>query len=76
LEDQLGDEDWFNGKMLRRSDVIISWPFDNIAQRGRFDLKDYLKIAAWRERIERREAWKRGLERGNSYKLNNDWPSL
>ena len=71
LETELGDHDWFNGKELGRSDIIISWPFDNITQRGWFDLKkDYPKIAAWRARIESREAWKKGLEKGNGYDLN------
>jgi glutathione S-transferase len=70
LERELGDDEWFNGKELGRSDIILSWPFDNIAQRGWFDLgKDYPKIAAWRERIRQRAAWKRALEKGNGYNL-------
>ena len=70
LEKELGDNEWFNGKELGRSDIIMSWPFDNIAQRGWFDFKEYPKIAAWRERIQNREAWKKGLEKGNGYDLN------
>lgn len=70
LESQLGDNEWFNGKELGRSDIIMSWPFDNIAQRGWFDFeRDYPKIAAWRERIQSREAWNTGLEKGNGYNL-------
>ena len=70
LEGELGDNNWFNGKELGRSDIIMSWPFDNIAQRGWFDFKkDYPKIAAWRERIQNREGWKRSLEKGNGYDL-------
>jgi glutathione S-transferase len=70
LEKELGDNEWFNGKELGRSDIIMSWPFDNIAQKGWFDLKkECPKIAAWRERIQAREAWKRGLEKGNGYDL-------
>ena len=70
LEKELGDSDWFNGKEPGRSDVILSWPFDNIAQRGWFDFeKDYPKIGAWRTRIHNREAWKKSLEKGNGYNL-------
>ena len=69
LERELGDDEWFNGKELGRSDIIMSWPFDNIAQRGWFDFKEYPKIAAWRQRIQNREAWKKGLEKGNGYDL-------
>ena len=70
LETELGDNDWFNGKELGRSDIILSWPFDNIVQRRWFNIKDECpKIAAWRGRIQAREAWKRGLEKGNGYDL-------
>ena len=70
LESELGDKDWFDGKEPGRSDIILSWPFDNIEQRKWFDFKkDYPRIAAWRERIRNREAWKRGLEKGNGYDL-------
>ena len=70
LEKELGDNDWFNGKEPGRSDIIMSWPFDHIAQRGWFNFgKEYPKIAAWRERIQSREAWKMGLEKGNGYDL-------
>ena len=72
LEKELGDNEWFNGKMLGRSDVMLSWPMDIIAQRGWVDFeKKYPKIAAWRKRIENREAWKRGLEKGNGYVLTS-----
>lgn len=70
LEKELGDDDWFNGKELGRSDIVLSWPFDNIAQRGWFDFgKECPKIGAWRQRIQNREAWKRALEKGNGYDL-------
>lgn len=70
LEEELGDNDWFNGKELGRSDIILSWPFDNIAQRRWFDFeKEYPKIGAWRERIQNREGWKRALEKGNGYDM-------
>ncbi len=71
LESELGDEEWFNGKTWGRSDVMLSWPMDTIAGRKWYDFeKDYPKIAAWRKRIQERDAWKRGLEKGNGYELS------
>ncbi|KAG0646431.1 Glutathione S-transferase 3 [Hyphodiscus hymeniophilus] len=70
LEKELGEHDWFNGRELGRSDIIMSWPFDNIGQRGWFDLKkDFPKLGAWRERILNREAWKSAIEKGNGYNM-------
>ena len=69
LESMLGDKDWFNGKQLGRSDIMLSWPFDMIFQRGWMDLKAYPKIEAWRTRVHSRDAWKRGLEKGNGFDL-------
>ncbi|RDL38758.1 Uncharacterized protein BP5553_03098 [Venustampulla echinocandica] len=71
LESELGDQEWFNGENLGRSDIIISWPLDCIAGRKwvNFD-KDYPKLAAWRKRVTERDAWKRGLEKGNGYDLS------
>jgi len=38
------------------------------AQRRWIDFeKDYPRLAAWRQRIKERPAWKRGLEKGNGY---------
>ena len=70
VEEELGDNEWLNGEKLGRSDIMMSWPFDNIAQRRWFDLeKECPKVAAWRGRIQNREAWKRALEKGNGYDL-------
>jgi glutathione S-transferase len=70
LEKELGGEEWFNGKSFGRSDVMLSWPMDMIAQRGWVDFKkQYPRIGAWRERIESRSAWKSALEKGGSYNL-------
>lgn len=71
LETQLGDKEWFNGEHLGRVDVMLSWPMDTIAQRTWVDWVTYPKIKAWRERIEAREAWKRGIEKGNGYDLTS-----
>jgi glutathione S-transferase len=71
LESELGDAEWFNGKEFGRSDVMLSWPFDTAAQRKWINFeKDYPKLAAWRQRIQDRPAWKRGIEKGNGYDTN------
>lgn len=69
LEGELRDSEWFNGECLGRADFMLSWPLDMIAQRGWVDLEGYPRIEAWRRRIQGREAWKTGLEKGNGYDL-------
>ncbi len=70
LEKELGEEEWFNGKELGRSDIMLNFPLDTIAHRKWIDLEQYPKLDAWRQRIVERPAWKRGLERGNGYDLS------
>lgn len=72
LENQLEGKEWFNGSNFGRSDVMLSWPIDYIAQRRWVDFKkDYPKIHAWREKIISRDAYKRALEKGGGYDLNS-----
>lgn len=52
LEGELDGSDWFNGKELGRSDVMLSWPLDMIAQANWVDLeREYPAIYAWRKRV-------------------------
>jgi len=70
LEDELGDNEWFNGKEFGRADIMFTFPIDYIYMRKWMDLeKDHPRIAAWRRRVWERPAWKRGLEKGNGYDL-------
>lgn len=72
LERELGDKEWFtgNGEGPGRADFMLSWPFEMMAQRQWVDLEEkYKNLGKWRKRIEGREAWKRGLEKGNGYDL-------
>lgn len=70
LEGELGDEEWFNGKYPGMSDLMVTFPVDMIADRKWLDLeKDFPKLAAWRDRVRERPAWKRGIEKGNGYDL-------
>lgn len=66
LEKELEDE-WFNGKNLGRSDVMLSWPMDFLAAKKYVDFGKYPKISQWRKKIQEREAWKRAMEKGNGY---------
>ncbi|KAH8805748.1 glutathione S-transferase [Xylogone sp. PMI_703] len=70
LESELGDAEWFNGGELGRMDIMLSWPLDMAEQRKWVDFaKDYPKLAGWKKRIQEREAWKRGIGKGNGYDL-------
>lgn len=72
LEKELGEKKWFNGDNIGRSDIMLSWPMDMIAQRGWVDFKaEYPRIDAWRERIQIRDAWKKALEKGSGYDLTS-----
>jgi len=67
LEKEIGEKDWFNGDMLGRSDIMLSFPLDLVNMRGYVDYeKEYPRVAAWRKRIQEREAWKRGIVKGGS----------
>lgn len=69
LDTELGDAEWFNGKELGKADFMLSWPMDNIAQRGWLDFEAWPRLKAWRQRILERDAWKKGIQKGNGYDL-------
>lgn len=72
LQTQLGDEMWFNGAELGRSDVMLSWPLETIVQRKWVDLdKEFPKLSTWRKCILERPAWKRALEKGNGFDMSH-----
>ena len=69
LSDQLGEQDYYMGSSPGRADFMISWPIDIASQQGFINLDDYPKLKAWHERCKARDAWKRGIEKGNGYTL-------
>ncbi|KAH8906152.1 glutathione S-transferase [Coniochaeta sp. PMI_546] len=74
LEAELGDREWFmGGDVPSRADIVLRFGVDMTAQCKYVDLGEYPKLNAWLARCNRREAWKRSLEKGNGYDL--DWPS-
>lgn len=70
LEGELGNEEWFNGKHPGKSDIMTTYPVDLIVERKWVNFeKEFPKLAAWRNRVRERPAWKRGIEKGNGYDL-------
>lgn len=70
LEGELADKTWFSGnENPGRADFVLSFPLDVFAHRKWVNFDEYPKLKAWRERVLEREAWKRGLTKGNGYNL-------
>lgn len=61
LEAELGSRDYFMGDEPGRADFVISYPMDQMAQRGHVDLAKYPALKGWRERVLARPAWKNAL---------------
>jgi len=57
------------GEKMGRADVILSWPLDMVAQWGWVEFGSYPKVKSWRKSVLARDAWKRGLKKGNGYDL-------
>jgi glutathione S-transferase len=69
LEGELGGQEYFMGKEPGRADFMLSFPMDITVAFGWVDLGEYERLKGWRERCRAREAWKRGLEKGNGYDM-------
>ncbi|KAG9236524.1 glutathione S-transferase [Amylocarpus encephaloides] len=68
LETELGENEWFGGERLGKEDFMLSFPLDVMVGRGWVHLEGrYPRLEAWRRRVGEREAWRRGLKRGNGY---------
>ncbi|WP_420474371.1 glutathione S-transferase family protein [Noviherbaspirillum sp. ST9] len=68
LENEIGHTKWFAGKSFSAADIQMSFPLEAAAARGglnatRPKLMDFL------DRIHKRPAYKRALERGGAYEL-------
>jgi glutathione S-transferase len=61
---------YFMGERPGRADVMLEFPMAMTRQRGYVDLAaEFPALERWLERCYRREAWKKGLEKGNGYDL-------
>jgi glutathione S-transferase len=70
LEAQLGGQDYFMGNEPGRADFMLSFPMDMAADNGWVEnWATYPGLRAWRDRCRARDAWKRGLEKGNGYNM-------
>jgi glutathione S-transferase len=68
LDAQLEGREWFmGGAEPTRVDFLMQWYVDSGYLAGFYDVHKYERVEAWRKRCVGREAWKRGLEKGNGY---------
>jgi glutathione S-transferase len=72
LEESLSEErPWFSGTKMGLADFNMSFPMDMAVQRGYFEAVKYPKVAKWHATILARPAYKRALEKGETYDLVN-----
>lgn len=63
MEGELGTQAYFMGEEPTRPDFMFSFPVDMMAQRGQIEWGKYPGLAAWRERVLARPAWKNALSK-------------
>jgi glutathione S-transferase len=68
LEGELGKHTWFAGEEFSAADIQLSFPLEAAAARGGLDAA-WPKLMAFLDRIHRRPAFQRALERGGPYEL-------
>lgn len=68
MEAELGTSEWFAGDEFTAADVQMSFPLEAAAARGGLD-REYPKLNGFLERIHRRPAYKKALERGGPYSI-------
>jgi glutathione S-transferase len=68
LEGELGKSTWFAGEEFSAADIQLSFPLEAAAARGGLDAA-WPKLMAFLDRIHRRPAFQRALERGGPYEL-------
>ncbi|TVY35378.1 hypothetical protein LSUB1_G004779 [Lachnellula subtilissima] len=62
---------YFMGEHPGRADILLEFQMSMVKLRNWADLKaDYPLLDAWLERVYARDAWKRGLAKGNGYDLS------
>jgi glutathione S-transferase len=68
LESEIGRQKWFAGKSFTAADIQMSFPLEAAAARGGLDASRP-KLMDFLERIHKRPAYKRALQRGGAYEL-------
>ncbi|OGB06328.1 MAG: glutathione S-transferase [Burkholderiales bacterium RIFCSPHIGHO2_12_FULL_69_20] len=66
MEAELGRSTWFAGSRISGADIMMSFPLEAAAQRAGLDASRP-KLMAFLERIHKRSAYQRALERGGPY---------
>ncbi|HET9978154.1 MAG TPA: glutathione S-transferase [Burkholderiaceae bacterium] len=72
MESELAQRDWFAGRSFSAADVMMSFPLEAAAVRGRDGGglgASHPRLAAFIERIHARPAYQRALERGGPFSL-------
>ena len=65
MEHALGDRPFFVSDDLTGADIMLLFPMQAAGAR----LAPFPKLIAYRDRMQARPAWQRGLERGGPYEL-------
>jgi glutathione S-transferase len=68
MQDELAARPWFAGDTFSAADVMMSFPVEAAAVRGKFEGR-YPGLAAFLARIHARPAYQRALERGGPFTL-------
>ena len=68
LESEIGQQKWFAGKSFSAADIQMSFPLEAAAARGGLNASRP-KLMDFLDRIHKRPAYKRALERGGAYEL-------
>ena len=66
MEAELGRSTWFAGSRISAADIMMSFPLEAAAQRAGLDASRP-KLKAFLERIHKRAAYQRAIERGGPY---------
>ena len=70
MDSELSDRGWFAGRSFSAADVMMSFPVEAALLRsGRDATARAPRLADFLERIRKRPAWQRALERGGPYSL-------
>lgn len=70
MEDALQDYEWFGGRKMGLSDIMMIWGMDMAMARDYIDKNSYPRITNWHQQIVDRPAYKRALAKGGKYDLS------
>jgi glutathione S-transferase len=71
IEQHLAAQEWFAGASLSGADILMSFPLEAMLGRT-VSVERYPAMAAYLQRLQQREAYRRALERGGPYSIPGD----